>query len=143
MPCVFHSTYSTVNGIFHFFMLRSGLTVTGLASDYCIYYCVSFIKVVFSFHNVTTTAGPIFFLSRNYSFLHKFLHPYLESYRLMVLIWCQAVYLSTYLSMVLQPFVGPWPLFSFLISTLSVGLLDGGSARRKASTYTQNKANKV
>jgi hypothetical protein len=29
--------------------------------------------------------------------------------------------------------------FSFLIYTQSVGLLDGGSARRKAATYTQNK----
>jgi hypothetical protein len=41
--------------------------------------------------------------------------------------------------MVLQPFVGPWPLFQFLdpIHSRQVSL-DGGSARRKASTYTHN-----
>jgi hypothetical protein len=36
-----------------------------------------------------------------------------------------------YLSMALQPFVGPWPLFHFLdLFTQPVGLLGGGSARR-------------
>jgi hypothetical protein len=39
---------------------------------------------------------------------------------------------ASYVSMTIQPFVGPWPLFNFLIS------LDRGSARRKASTYTKN-----
>jgi hypothetical protein len=34
--------------------------------------------------------------------------------------------------------VATWPLFQFL-NPQSVGLLGGGSARRKASTYTQNK----
>jgi hypothetical protein len=44
-----------------------------------------------------------------------------------------------------QPSVGPWPLLQFLdLFTYSVELLDGGSARRKASTaqrttQTQNK----
>jgi hypothetical protein len=44
------------------------------------------------------------------------------------------------LSMALQPFVGPWPLFQFLdLFTQSVGLLGRGLARRKADTCTQNK----
>jgi hypothetical protein len=44
--------------------------------------------------------------------------------------------------MVLQSFVWPWPVFSFLILHRRQDSLDGGSARRKASTYrtqTQNK----
>jgi hypothetical protein len=41
--------------------------------------------------------------------------------------------------MILESFVGPWPLFEFLdVFTQSLGLLDGGSARRKAVTYTQD-----
>jgi hypothetical protein len=44
--------------------------------------------------------------------------------------------------MVLQPFVGPWPLLSFLIYTQSVGLL-GWAVRRKASSYTRNNANRI
>jgi hypothetical protein len=45
--------------------------------------------------------------------------------------------------MALQPFVGPWPLFQFLdLFTQLVGSLDGGSARRKAATYTQDGTNK-
>jgi hypothetical protein len=50
---------------------------------------------------------------------------------------------SSCLSMALQPFLGPWPLLSFLLLyTQSVGLLGlGGSVRRKASTYTQNNTN--
>jgi hypothetical protein len=44
--------------------------------------------------------------------------------------------------MALQPFVGPWQLFKFLDPTHSQqGSFDGGSARRKASTYTQNNTN--
>jgi hypothetical protein len=44
--------------------------------------------------------------------------------------------------MVLQPFVGPWPIFQFLeLFTQSVGLLGRGSARRKAATCTQNSTN--
>jgi hypothetical protein len=44
--------------------------------------------------------------------------------------------------MALQPFVGPWLLFQFLDPIHSrQDSLDGGSARRKASTYTQNKTN--
>jgi hypothetical protein len=42
-----------------------------------------------------------------------------------------------FFSMALQP-SGPWPLFQFL-NLYIVGLLDGGSARHKAATYTQNK----
>jgi hypothetical protein len=54
----------------------------------------------------------------------------------------QTVYTSLYLSMVLQPFVGPWPLFQFLnLYTVSKGSFDGGSARRKAATYTQKNTN--
>jgi hypothetical protein len=45
-----------------------------------------------------------------------------------------------YLSITLQPL---WTLaaffFCFLIYTKSIGLLGGGSASRKAATYTQNK----
>jgi hypothetical protein len=40
--------------------------------------------------------------------------------------------------MALQPF-RPWPLFSFLIYTQTLGLLGRGSACRKAAHYTQNK----
>jgi hypothetical protein len=44
--------------------------------------------------------------------------------------------------MALQPFVGPWPLFSFLIILQSrQDHLGGGSARRKATTYTQDSIN--
>jgi Na+/proline symporter len=44
--------------------------------------------------------------------------------------------------MTLQPFVGPWPLFHFLDPIHSQqDSLDRGSARRKASTYTQNNTN--
>jgi hypothetical protein len=44
--------------------------------------------------------------------------------------------------MALQPFAGSWQLFQFLdpISNRLVPL-DGGSARRKASAYTQNNTN--
>jgi hypothetical protein len=46
--------------------------------------------------------------------------------------------------MALQPFVGPWQLFSVSWSyTQSVGHLGGGSARRKASVYTQNNTNRI
>jgi hypothetical protein len=46
--------------------------------------------------------------------------------------------------MALRPFVGTWPVFQFLepIHSLSESF-DGGSARRKASTYTQNNTNTV
>jgi hypothetical protein len=41
--------------------------------------------------------------------------------------------------MVLQSFVRPWPLIQFLDPIHSrQDSLDGGSARRKAATYTQN-----
>jgi hypothetical protein len=44
--------------------------------------------------------------------------------------------------MALQPFVGPWPLFQFLDHIHSrQDSLDGGSARHKVSTYTQNNKN--
>jgi hypothetical protein len=47
-----------------------------------------------------------------------------------------------YLSMALQSSVGPWPLFQFLNLIHSrQESLDGGSARRKAATYTQNNTN--
>jgi hypothetical protein len=46
------------------------------------------------------------------------------------------------INMALQPFVGPWPLFEFLDPIHSqYDSLDGGSARHKASTYTQNNTN--
>jgi hypothetical protein len=40
--------------------------------------------------------------------------------------------------MALQPFVGPWPLFQFFDLLHSRYSLEEGSARRKASAYTQN-----
>jgi hypothetical protein len=44
--------------------------------------------------------------------------------------------------MALQPFVGPWPIFQFLDPIRGrQDSLDGGWARRKASTYTQNSTN--
>jgi hypothetical protein len=54
----------------------------------------------------------------------------------------QAGRLSIRLSMGLQPIVGPWPLFQFLNPIHSrQDSSDGGSARRKAATYTQNNTN--
>jgi hypothetical protein len=50
--------------------------------------------------------------------------------------------LSLSLSIALQPF-GPWPLFSFLVYTQSVGPLGRGSSRRKGATYFQNKRTKT
>jgi hypothetical protein len=46
--------------------------------------------------------------------------------------------------MALQPFVGPWPLFQFLdpLHNRQDALYEG-SARRKASTYTQNNTNRI
>jgi hypothetical protein len=44
--------------------------------------------------------------------------------------------------MALQSFVGPLPVFQFLNPVHSrYDSLDGGSARRKAGTYTQNYTN--
>jgi hypothetical protein len=44
--------------------------------------------------------------------------------------------------MALQPFVGPWPPFQFLDPVHSQqDPLDGGSARLKTFTYTQNNTN--
>jgi hypothetical protein len=43
--------------------------------------------------------------------------------------------------MALQPFVGCRLLLQFLDAVHSEDSLDGGSARRKASTYTQNNTN--
>jgi hypothetical protein len=49
---------------------------------------------------------------------------------------------NLYLSIALQPFVGPWPLFQFLNLIYSrKDSLDGRSARRKVATYTQNNTN--
>jgi hypothetical protein len=48
--------------------------------------------------------------------------------------------LSIPLSMVLPSFVGTRPLFQFVNPIHSrLDSLDGGSARRKAATFTQNK----
>jgi hypothetical protein len=50
---------------------------------------------------------------------------------------------QTDLSMALQPFVGPWPLFKFLDFLHSRhDPLDGGSPRRKATTCTLNSTNR-
>jgi hypothetical protein len=48
------------------------------------------------------------------------------------------VRISIYLPMALEPFVGPWQLFNFLIFTQSVDSLEGESARQKAAIYTQD-----
>jgi hypothetical protein len=46
---------------------------------------------------------------------------------------------SSIITMALEPFVGPWPLFQLLDPIHSwYDSLDGGSVRRKASIYTQN-----
>jgi hypothetical protein len=64
---------------------------------------------------------------------------------------CLSIYLSTYLStylsmclsMAIEPFVGPWPIFSFLF-LCTVGRTPWrGSARHKASIYTQNNTNRI
>jgi hypothetical protein len=49
--------------------------------------------------------------------------------------------LTFYLSMAPQPLRTLTAFFSFLIYIQSVDSLDGGSARRKAATYTQNNTN--
>jgi hypothetical protein len=53
-----------------------------------------------------------------------------------------SIYLSIYLSIALQPFVGPCPLFQFLdlLHSRQVSL-DGGTGRRKAATCTQDITN--
>jgi hypothetical protein len=49
----------------------------------------------------------------------------------------QSIYLWLY-----SPFVGPWPLFQFLNLVHSrYDFLEGGSAHRKAATYTHNNSN--
>jgi hypothetical protein len=49
---------------------------------------------------------------------------------------------NIYPSMVPQPVVGPWPIFQSLDLLHSLkGTSDGGSARRKAATYTQDSTN--
>jgi hypothetical protein len=51
-----------------------------------------------------------------------------------------SIYLHIYDSRI--PFVGHWPLFQLLNPIHSqLGSLDGGSADRKAATYTQNNIN--
>jgi hypothetical protein len=51
---------------------------------------------------------------------------------------------SINLSMALQSFVGSWLLFRVLNPIHSrYNSLDGGSARRKAATYTQNNTNRI
>jgi hypothetical protein len=46
--------------------------------------------------------------------------------------------------MAVQPFVAHWPLFQFLYPIHSrQDSLVGGSARHKASTYTQNNTNRI
>jgi hypothetical protein len=57
-----------------------------------------------------------------------------------ILTACYQICQSIYLYMSLQPFVGPWQHFQFLNPIHSqYDSLDGGSARRKAAVYTQNK----
>jgi hypothetical protein len=55
-----------------------------------------------------------------------------------------SIYLSIYLSMALQHYVEPWPLFQFLnsIDTWYYSL-DGASAHRKAATCTQDRTNRT
>jgi hypothetical protein len=53
-----------------------------------------------------------------------------------------SVCLSVCLSMALQPFAGPWPLFSFLFFTQSGGLLGRGiSPSQGRYLHTQNSTN--
>jgi hypothetical protein len=58
--------------------------------------------------------------------------------------WIIIIIIIIIIIMALQPFVGPWQLSQFLDSIHSrYDSLDGGSARRKASTYTENNTNTV
>jgi hypothetical protein len=50
--------------------------------------------------------------------------------------------IDTIIIMALQPFFGPWPLFQLLDPIHNrLDSFDGGSARRKASTYLQYNIN--
>jgi hypothetical protein len=51
-----------------------------------------------------------------------------------------SIYLSIYLWLYIP--CGPWPLFQFLNPYSRYDFSEGGSARRKAGTYTQNNTNK-
>jgi hypothetical protein len=56
--------------------------------------------------------------------------------------WCAVEEICLRVSMASQPFVGPWPLFQLLHPIYSrLDSLDGGSALRKAATYTQDNIN--
>jgi hypothetical protein len=52
-----------------------------------------------------------------------------------------SLYLSIYLSRSLYSPYRPWPVFSLLIYTESVGPLGGGSALFKSATCTQKNTN--
>jgi hypothetical protein len=82
----------------------------------------SFLLLYCTFSRLHLNIGRYSKFDRSYSILSKCFWPY-------------SVYLWLY-----SPFVGPWPLFSFLILRQSVGPLGRVSARRKAVTYTQNSA---
>jgi hypothetical protein len=77
-------------------------------------------------------------------YLSVYLFIYLSIYLSICLLIYLSIYLSInqssiYLSMALQPFVGPWRLFHFLNPLHSrKDSLDGWSVRHKAATYTQN-----
>jgi hypothetical protein len=61
---------------------------------------------------------------------------------LTILLCSYCIYLPP--SAALQPFDRPWSLFQFLNSIQNrQDSLDGGSARRKAATYTQNNTNRI
>jgi hypothetical protein len=75
----------------------------------------------------------------------KFVLHYLSIYVSICL--CLSIYLSIYISIYLSlnsPFVGPWPIYQYHNRIHSrQDSSDGGSARRKAVTYTQSKRTKT
>jgi hypothetical protein len=75
-------------------------------------------------------------------FAYRLLCSKISKFRLVQKKYSVSNLLSIYLSMALQPFFGPWPLFQFLNPIHSrQDSLNGVSARRKAATYTQNNTN--
>jgi hypothetical protein len=70
-----------------------------------------------------------------------FLFQYITRHPFFCSNYCSLTVIFIYLSMDLQPFVGPWPLLQFLDFYTVSRTLDKGSAHRKATTYTQDCTN--
>jgi hypothetical protein len=106
---------------------------------------------IFKFENITILYITYIFKlpSLYFHIINRFPHIHSRSYwrhDMRSALW-EMIILSyfqiNFVSMALQPF-GPWPLFQFLNPIHSrKDSLDGGSARRKAATYTQNNTNRI